>query len=226
MEGDASKFNHNDADVAAASEAAAPSEAATQVASDGAPASESDSDASGAGPSRVEELAGVVEGSSEPDGHNHPHPVELDLEELEARAEKADEYLDLAKRTKADFENYRKRAARDAAAAQTRGVTKLALELLPAIDNLDRALAAAGATASEDLASGIKLVYDEILAAFARAGIEPFSPQGEPFDPQEHEAVAQQPAPEAEPGTIVEVYQRGYRLGDAVLRPARVSVAG
>ncbi|MDQ6777660.1 MAG: nucleotide exchange factor GrpE [Actinomycetota bacterium] len=156
---------------------------------------------------------------------NH-HPVEFDLDELMARAEKADEYLDLAQRTKADFENFRKRATRDAAAAQTRGVTKLALELLPAIDNLDRALAAASTTAAEELASGIKLVYDEILAAFGRAGIEPFSPEGEPFDPQEHEAVAQLPAPEIEPGTIVEVYQRGYRLGDAVLRPARVSVAG
>jgi molecular chaperone GrpE len=143
-----------------------------------------------------------------------------------ARAEKADEYLDLAQRTKADFENYRKRTARDAAAAQARGVSKLALELLPAIDNLDRALAAADATASAELASGIKLVYDELLAALARAGIEPFSPQGEPFDPQQHEAVAQLPAEEAEPGTIIEVYQRGYRLGDAVLRPARVSVAG
>jgi molecular chaperone GrpE len=222
--GGASKFDHNnDVGVAAASEPAAPSEAATQVASDGAPASESDSEASGSGPSRVEEPAGVVEGSSEP---VEPHPVELDLEELVARAEKADEYLDLAQRTKADFENFRKRTARDAATAQTRGVSKLARELLPAIDNLERALSAADAGTAEELTSGIKLVHDEILAAFGRAGIEPFSPEGEPFDPQQHEAVAQIPSPDAEPGTIVEVYQRGYRLGDAVLRPARVSVAG
>jgi molecular chaperone GrpE len=105
-------------------------------------------------------------------------------------------------------------------------VSKLALELLPAIDNLDRALAAVDGSAPEELTSGIKLVHDEILAALGRAGIEPFSPEGEPFDPQHHEAVAQLPAEGAEPGTVIEVYQRGYRLGEAVLRPARVSVAG
>ena len=220
----ASKHLHDDADVAEPSEAAAPSEAATHVASDGAPASESDSAASGSGPSRAEELEGVAAAPTEPED-NHPHPVELDLDELCARAEKADEYLGLAQRTKADFENYRKRTARDAAAAQARGITKLARELLPAIDNLDRALAAADSTPAGELAAGIKLVHDEVLAALARLGIEPFSPEGEPFDPQHHEAVAQLPAPEAEPGTVVEVYQRGYRLGDAVLRPARVSVA-
>ena len=64
-----------------------------------------------------------------------------------------------------------------------------------------------------------------MISALARAGIEPYSPQGEPFDPQHHEAVAQQPVEGAEPGTVVEVYQRGYRLGEAVIRPARVVVA-
>ena len=73
--------------------------------------------------------------------------------------------------------------------------------------------------------SGIKLVHADVIAALARAGIEPFSPEGEQFDPQCHEAVAQQPVEGAEPGTVVEVYQRGYRLGDVVLRPARVVVA-
>jgi len=154
-----------------------------------------------------------------------------DLEELTAKAEKADEYLELAQRTKADFENYRKRAAREAAAAQDRGVAKLAKELLPAVDNLDRALAAAEAAGAEGngaetLASGIKLVHADVIAALARAGIERYSPEGEVFDPQHHEAVAQQPVDGAQPGTIVEVYQRGYRLGDAVIRPARVLVAG
>jgi molecular chaperone GrpE len=153
--------------------------------------------------------------------------MQRDLEELTARAEKADEYLELAQRTKADFENYRKRAARDAAAAQARGIAKLAKELLPAVDNLDRALAAAdGENGAATLVSGIKLVHADVISALARAGIEPFSPEGEPFDPQHHEAVAQQPVEGAQPGTVVEVYQRGYRLGDVVLRPARVVVAG
>jgi molecular chaperone GrpE len=151
--------------------------------------------------------------------------VARDLEQLTAKAEKADEYLELAQRTKADFENYRKRAIREAAAAQDRGVAKLALELLPAVDNLDRAVQAADG-AEGDLVSGIKLVHAEVLAALARVGIEPYSPEGEPFDPEHHEAVAQHPVDGAAPGTVVEVYQCGYRLGDSVLRPARVVVAG
>ncbi len=202
--------------------------------------------------------------------------VEVDLDALVARAEQADAYLELAQRTKADFENYRKRAAREAAAAQDRGVAKLALALLPAVDNLDRAVAAADSAAwrsgpaggppsvaasaasrsgsaggppgaadsaasrdgqaggpqsveadgVETLVSGIKLVHADVIAALARVGIEPFSPVGEPFDPQHHEAVAQQLVEGAQPGTVAEVYQRGYRLGDSVLRPARVLVAG
>ncbi|MDQ6817640.1 MAG: nucleotide exchange factor GrpE, partial [Actinomycetota bacterium] len=173
------------------------------------------------------EEADVAERAGE--DHKLPH----DLEQLAAQAQKAQEYLDLAQRTKADFENYRKRAARDAASAQERGVQKLARELLPAIDNLDRTLEAAQAavaSAADDgaqtLVSGIKLVHGDVIAALTRAGIERFSPEGEQFDPQQHEAVAQQPVEGAEQGTVVEVYQRGYRLGDAVIRPARVVVAG
>ncbi len=173
---------------------------------------------------------------------DHEGKVASDLEELTAQAQKAQEYLELAQRTKADFENYRKRAARDAAAAQERGVLKLARELLPAIDNLDRALeaveatgvsqagdggeAGAGNDGAQALVSGIKLVHSDLIAALTRAGIERFSPEGEPFDPQRHEAVAQQPVEGAQQGTVVEVYQRGYLLGDAVIRPARVVVAG
>jgi molecular chaperone GrpE len=154
--------------------------------------------------------------------------IEEDLEEITARAKKADEYLALAQRTKADFENYRKRAARETAAAQERGVAKLAKELLPAVDNLDRALEAAqhdGDNGASTLVSGIKLVHADVLAALSRAGIERFEPTGEQFDPQRHEAIAQQPVEGAQSGTIVEVYQRGYRLGDFVIRPARVVVA-
>jgi molecular chaperone GrpE len=162
---------------------------------------------------------------------DHERKLAQDLEELAAKADKADEYLELAQRTRADFENYRKRAAREVAAAQDRGVAKLCRELLPAVDNLDRALHAAegsvdGSGAGETLVSGIKLVHAEVIAALARVGVERFSPEGEPFDPQLHEAVAQQPVADATPGTVVEVYQRGYRLGDSVIRPARVVVAG
>jgi molecular chaperone GrpE len=158
-------------------------------------------------------------------------PEAVDVAALAEKAAKADEYLDLAQRTRAEFENYRRRVAREAAAAQERGAVKLALELLPAIDNLDRAIAHAAASSDGEngeaqLVSGIKHVHSDVLAALKRSGIEPFSPEGEPFDPQFHEAVAQQPVEGADPGTVVEVYQRGYRFGESVLRPARVVVAG
>jgi molecular chaperone GrpE len=198
---------------------------------------------------------------------DHELRVQADIEELAARAELADEYLLIAQRTQADFENYRKRAARDAALAQDRGIAKLARELLPAIDNLERAVQAAlayasapagadaatagsagtgsagpgaagtGAASGSDgapdaglagdaqIVDGLKLVHAEVLAALGRAGIEPFSPVGEQFDPQHHEAVAQAGVEGAAPGTVVEVYQQGYRLGETVLRPARVLVA-
>jgi molecular chaperone GrpE len=158
---------------------------------------------------------------------DHEAKLERDLDELTAKARKADQYLELAQRTKADFENYRKRAAREAAAAQERGVIKLVRELLPAVDNLDRAVTALdGGGQSDEVASGVKLVHDELIAALGRSGVELFSPEGEKFDPERHEAVAQRPFEGAEAGTVVEVYQRGCRLGDAVIRPARVVVAG
>jgi molecular chaperone GrpE len=157
--------------------------------------------------------------------------VQGDLDELVKTAAQRDEYLALAQRTQADFENYRKRVARDSAAAQERGVASLAKELLPALDNLDRALGEAGTTAAraedDPLLQGVRLVRSELSAALARAGIESFSPVGEVFDPSLHEAVAtaQQSSNGAQSGTVVEVFQPGYRLGSSVIRPARVVVA-
>jgi molecular chaperone GrpE len=168
-----------------------------------------------------------------------------DLDELGMLAAKRDEYLALAQRTQADFENYRKRVARESALAQERGVAKLAKELLPAIDNLERALAAASqgpapgrpdpsdrgpGEPAEDplLLEGVRLVRSELSAALARVGVECFSPQGEVFDPALHEAMASLPQPPeggAVSGTVVEVYQPGYRLGESIIRPARVVVA-
>jgi molecular chaperone GrpE len=137
--------------------------------------------------------------------------------------DEAQKYLALAQRTKADFENYRKRMARENAAARDRGVAQVAKELLPALDHLEHALKAV--EGHEDVIKGFTLVRDELVAALGRVGIEPFSPQGEPFDPNEHEAMTSQPSEDAESGTVLEVYQRGYRLNGSVLRPARVVVA-
>jgi len=155
--------------------------------------------------------------------------LEGDIAELQAKAAERDEYLALAQRAQADFENYRKRAAKDVAAAEGRGVARLARELLPALDNLALALAAAEAGAETEhdrkLVEGIRLVEKELSAALARVGIEAYSPQGEPFDPELHEAMAKQPVEGAASGTVAEVYQRGYRQNGTVLRPARVVVA-
>jgi molecular chaperone GrpE len=149
--------------------------------------------------------------------------LEGDLDELTSVAAKRDEYLALAQRTQADFENYRKRVARDAAAAAERGVAKLAKELLPALDNLDRALSAAAQ--DDPLLDGVRLVRGELSSGLARVGIESFGAAGDTFDPVEHEAVAQQPVEGAASGSVVEVYQPGYRLGASIIRPARVLVA-
>ena len=163
-------------------------------------------------------------------------PEVLDAEVVEAEPEPAPEppspeeeaqrYLALAQRTQADFDNFRKRAARDAAAAGERGKARLAKELLPALDHLELALQAGEQDPGADaFAKGIRLVQGELLKALGREGIETYSPRGERFDPEQHEAMAQNAVEGAEPGTVVEVYQAGYRLNGAVLRPARVVVA-
>jgi molecular chaperone GrpE len=160
----------------------------------------------------------------EPEPANEPEPDAAALREL---AGKAGEYLALAQRTKADFENYRKRMARDVKLAEARGMSRLARELLPAIDNLERAVAALEA-ADEDhhMTDGIRLVTSELTAALGRTGIEGYAAKGERFDPVCHEAVAQHTVEGTEPGRIIEVLQAGYRLNDAILRPARVIVSG
>src|SRR3981081_2719788 len=117
--------------------------------------------------------------------------VESDLDELVTVAAERDQYLALAQRTQADFENYRRRVARESALAQDRGAIKLARELLPALDNLNRALEAADK--DDPLLQGVRLVREELSAALGRVGIESFSPAGEIFDPGLHEAVVPQP---------------------------------
>jgi molecular chaperone GrpE len=167
-----------------------------------------------------------VPGGGPPGPVDDAAAVEGDLGELVAVAAQRDEYLALAQRTQADFENYRKRVAREAAVAQERGMSGLAKELLPALDNLDRALAAA---ASDDpLLDGVRLVRAELAAALTRAGIDSYRPLGEDFDPSLHEAVATVPPGTggAASGKVAEVYADGYRLGESIIRPARVVVAG
>jgi molecular chaperone GrpE len=149
--------------------------------------------------------------------------LEVDVDELVAVAAQRDEYLALAQRTQADFENYRKRMSREASVAVGRGIAKLAKELLPALDSLDRALE--GAAQDDPLLDGVRLVRSELSATLARVGVESFSPLGERFDPTEQEAMAQRPGDDAESGTVLDVYEAGYRMGETIIRPARVVVA-
>ena len=140
------------------------------------------------------------------------------------------DWKDLALRKAAELENVRKQNAQRVQKASRDGMRRVAGELLPALDDFERALAHAEAEegdAEHHLTAGIRLVQQKMLDALRRAGIEQFSPMGERFDPHQHEAVAQQPAADgAEQGTVLEVVQNGYRLGEDVLRPARVVVAG
>lgn len=163
----------------------------------------------------------AADASKEPAGDDAARPLEVDIDELLAKARERDEYLALAQRTQADFENFRKRKAREVSDAEGRGVAKLVKELLPALDALELALE----HLPEEAAGGLRPVQAQLAAALARVGVESFSPQGEPFDPNEHEAMSAQPIEGAAPGTIGSVYQRGYRANGTILRPARVVVA-
>jgi molecular chaperone GrpE len=148
------------------------------------------------------------------------------LEDPLARAERErDEYLDLARRSQADFENYRKRAAREAAAAGERAKSGLVRELLPIVDNLERALASAE-DGEQHLAEGVRLVHSELIAVLERNGVKQFDPAGDRFDPAEHEALSMRAEDGAEPGVVLDVVEKGYRANGSVLRPARVVVSG
>jgi molecular chaperone GrpE len=151
--------------------------------------------------------------------------VEEDFEELlrDAHRER-DEYLELAKRTKADFENFRKRVAGDIQAAQTRGKIEVTREVIDAVDNLERALEAADGD-GHSLREGVEMVLSGLRETLSRNGVEAVDPKGEKFDPNRHEALSTQPVEGTESGVVVEVLQKGYALGDQLVRPARVVVS-
>jgi molecular chaperone GrpE len=136
-----------------------------------------------------------------------------------------DDYLELAKRAQADFENYRKRAAKEAAAAGERAKGGLVRELLPVVDNLERALDSAEES-EQHLAEGVRLVHSELVSVLQRNGVEQFDPRGESFDPAVHEALSTRSEEGADPGVVLDVVEKGYRLNGTVLRPARVVVSG
>ena len=147
-----------------------------------------------------------------------------DLEERAAQLEKErDEYLADLQRVAADFENYRKRVAREQENLAARAHERLVKELLPVLDDMERALRAAEEHEEATLEEGVRLVHRELEEALAKEGLTEIEANGK-FDPHVHEALLSQPSA-AEDGAIIEVLQKGYRLGDRVLRPARVVIS-
>ena len=144
--------------------------------------------------------------------------------ELEALRAENEELIDTLQRVKAEFDNYRKRAARDQESLVARAGERIVKELLPVLDDLERALEAAESHEEAKLEEGVKLVHRQLEQLLEREGLAPVATDGK-FDPHVHEALLTQPSA-AEEGAVIEVLQKGYRLGDRVLRPARVVVAG
>ncbi len=149
-----------------------------------------------------------------------PTPID-DIARLEAER---DEYLALAQRVQADFENYRKRAARDQERLVAHAHERLVQELLPILDDLERTLEAAERHEEAALVDGVKLVEQSLRKALRKEGLVEIETDG-PFDPHVHEALLTQAEDGAVPGSVLQVVQRGYRVGDRVLRPAKVIVA-
>ncbi|HEX6688907.1 MAG TPA: nucleotide exchange factor GrpE [Solirubrobacterales bacterium] len=184
-------------------------------------------DARGSKAEAEKDAQGPDPGAGQPDAAQE---VEADFDRLLADTQRErDEYLDLAKRTKADFENFRKRMSAEVLAAAGRGKAEVLRDVLPVLDDLERAIQAAGLDPegdSEDgLAHGVLLVFRSLRDSLAKHGIEAVDPTGEKFDPNLHEALSAQAAEGVASGVVVETMQKGYRLGEQLIRPARVVVA-
>jgi molecular chaperone GrpE len=173
----------------------------------------------------VEQVGEDERDSSSPSGAEQSEPS---AEELLARLQDAererDKHLDDLRRVAADFDNYRKRVAREQTQIFARSAERVVAKLLPVLDDLERALDAAEQHEEAKVLEGVRMTKDALAAALASEGVEEIAADG-PFDPHIHEALMTQPAEGVEPGHVAHVVQRGYRIGDVVLRPARVVVA-
>ena len=197
---------------------AAPEEEAEEEiqAPDGDPAAPETEAENTAAPEAIEEESAPVDEDSilEVDG------FAVLAEELEATRLERDQYLDALRRLKAEFENSRKRQERDRVRIYSMASERLVQELLPVLDNLDRALEAGG-----DIREGVQATREQLADVLAEEGLLPVASDGQPFDPNVHEAVMGQPSEEHEEGTIIQTFQRGYLLNGKPIRPAKVVVA-
>ena len=169
-------------------------------------------------PAATAGAAGVSSGS--------PGPEAADVAKLTAeKGELNDRLLRLA----AEFENYKRRTRKEQDDAAVRATESVLKEMLPVMDNLDRAMQAAksgdGASAGNALVEGVQMVQKQFLGALEKFQVKPFDAEGQPFDPQVHEAVSQLETDKVPPGSVASVFQRGYRIGARLLRPALVAVA-
>ena len=157
-------------------------------------------------------------------------PQAIGEDELRARLAAAEaeaqEHKDSWRRVLADFENVRRRSAIELAEARDRGRTEVLLPLIGVLDDVDRALVAGTEGADEAILAGVRLIRARIVNLLRAQGVEEIPAEGAPFDPHVHDAVMQVPATEVPAGHVAQVLAPGYRLGERVLRPARVVVAG
>jgi molecular chaperone GrpE len=147
------------------------------------------------------------------------------VEDLAQAIRQRDDYLDQLQRTRAEFVNYQKRSRAQAEADRGYLVGALALDVLSVLDNFERAMEAARSANAPGIVEGLEMVHRQMLSALAKHGVEPIAVLGEPFDPNQCEAVMQQPDASKPEGTVVAELARGYRLRDRVLRPAKVAVS-
>lgn len=147
--------------------------------------------------------------------------------QVDTLAQERSMLLDQRLRTQAEFENYRRRVDRERAETYARSRAEVVLELLPVIDNFERALASLGHSSNdaESLRQGIELIHRQLNDALAKFGLQPVETVGHAFDPHLHEAVSAEPSDEHEENTVIAEFQRGYKLGEKLLRPAKVKVA-
>ena len=212
MSSEENKRNPEPGNDAAPEEEAAAEEVQAPEGDPAAPETEAEND----------EAPEVVDG--EPTADEEP-VLEVDgfavlAEELEATRLERDQYLDALRRLKAEFENSRKRQERERARILSMASERLVQELLPVLDNLDRALEAGG-----DIREGVQATREQLAEVLAEEGLLPVASDGQPFDPNVHDAVMGQPSEEHEDGTIIQTFQRGYILNGKPIRPAKVVVA-
>jgi len=166
--------------------------------------------------------------ASQKSGGPPPAPPAEAIDPLKAATAKAAENWDRLLRITADFENFKKRVARERQEAITYANVSLLQKLLPVLDNFEMALSAAGnapEAAAQSLQAGVAMIASQLRAALTEAGLEEIDAAGKPFDPNFHEAVAQQDAADVPEGHVVQQLRKGYKLRDRLLRPASVIVA-